>query len=383
MNVFLVKGSDPMLRDKVVEDLVRELLGDDDRSLALEDFTVPGRASASASPSGDDATAPGGGAGASGTSPTAGPSGSSGSSAGAEAREEVVAAVLNAAESPPFMTEKRVIVVRDVGALAAADVEPLVRFLANPLDSSALVFVQGGGTMPPALAKQLKASGAEERAPDSEKTQDVLAGAIRGANLKLRPDAAKVVATHLGEDAGRVAAFVDVLAAAYPEGATLSEDDVAPYLGDAGSIPTYQLTNAIEDGDSARALEVLHRLLTVSSPQQPKPMHPLQIMGTLTNYYRRILRLDDPDIRSADDAVAALGGRISTFPARKAMEQARALGTEGIRHAFDHLYQADLDIKGARGIPPDAVMDVLVVRLARLAASSNRGRRPTRTGARR
>ena len=65
------------------------------------------------------------------------------------------------------------------------------------------------------------------------------------------------------------------------------------------------------------------------------------------------------------------------------MEQARALGTEGIRQAFDHLYQADLDIKGARGIPPDAVMDVLVVRLARLAASSNRGRRPARTGARR
>ena len=87
-----------------------------------------------------------------------------------------------------------------------------------------------------------------------------------------------------------------MLAAAYPDGRQLSEDDVAPYLGDAGAIPSYQLTNAIEEGDSARALEVLHRLLTVSSPQQPKPMHPLQIMGTLNSYYRRILRLDDPAI---------------------------------------------------------------------------------------
>ena len=103
-------------------------------------------------------------------------------------------------------------------------------------------------------------------------------------------------------------------------------------------------------------------------------MHPLQIMGTLNNYYRRILRCDDPAIATVDDAIAALGGRISTFPARKLMEQARALGIDGIREAFDHLYQADLDLKGARGIPEDAVMDVLVVRLARLAARSGAAR---------
>ena len=104
-------------------------------------------------------------------------------------------------------------------------------------------------------------------------------------------------------------------------------------------------------------------------------MHPLQVMGTLTNSYRRILRCDDPAIRTADDAIAALGGRISAFPARKAMEQARALGTDGIRQAFDHLYQADLDLKGARGIPEQAVMEVLVVRLARLSARTGGRRR--------
>jgi DNA polymerase III subunit delta len=355
VTVYLVKGSDPLLRGRVVDDLVRELLDGEDRTLAVEEFTVPGRAAG-----GEEAPAPG----------------------GAEAREEVVAGVLNAASSPPFMTAKRVIVVHEAGALTAADAEPIVRFLADPLETSVLVFVAGGGTLPPGLTKQLKASKVQERAPDSEKTQDVLADAVRAANLRLRPDAAKLVASHLGQDAGRVAAFVEVLAAAYPEGAQLSEDDVAPYLGDAGAVPSYQLTNAIEEGDGARALQVLHRLLTVSSAQQPKPMHPLQIMGTLNNYYRRILRCDDPAITTTDDAIAALGGRISSFPARKLMDQAGALGMDGIRQAFDYLYQADLDLKGARGIPEDAVMDVLVVRLARLAARSGGGR-SARSGPRR
>jgi DNA polymerase III subunit delta len=345
---YLVKGSDPSLRDRVVGDLVTELLGADDPTMALEEITIPGRAGA-----GDDSDAP----------------------AGADGRDAAVAAVLNAAGSPPFMTEHRVVVVRDAGALTAGDIDGIVRYLDDPLDTTILVFVAGGGTMPPALTKKLKEVKAQERAPESEKTDKVLISSAHEAGVLLTTDAARLVAEHLGEDAGRVAALVDVLAAAGDEGQTLGVDDVRPYLGEAGTVPSYQLTNAIEAGDPATALEVLHRLLTVSSAQQPKPMHPLQVMGMLNGYYRRILRLDDPSLRSPADAVVALGGKIKEFPARKALNQARALGSGGIRQAFDALFQADLDLKGARGIPEQAVMEVLVVRLARLSARTGGRRR--------
>src|SRR3954451_4242777 len=345
---YVVKGSDPSLRDRVVDDLVAQLLGDDDRSLALEEIVIPGRAGA-----GDDPDAP----------------------SGADGRDAAVAALLNGAGSPPFMTAHRVVVARDVGALTAGDVDGIVRYLDDPLDTTILVFVAGGGTMPPALSKKLKEIKAEERAPESEKTDKVLITAAHDAGVLLSPDAAKLIASHLGEDAGRVAALVDVLAAASPPDARLGVDDVTPYLGEAGSVPSYLLTNAIEAGDLAAALETLHRLLTVSSAQQPKPMHALQVIGLLTGYYRRILRLDDPSVRSAADAVAALGGRVKEYPARKALVQARSLGTGGIRQAFDALFQADLDLKGARGIPEQAVMEVLLVRLTRLAARSGGRRR--------
>jgi DNA polymerase-3 subunit delta len=345
---FLVKGSEPSLRDRVVDDLVAELLGADDPTLALEEITIPGRAGAGA---GDDSEAP----------------------AGADGRDAAVAAILNAAGSPPFMTEHRIVVVRETGALTAGDVDGIVRYLDDPLDSTILVFVAGGGTMPPALTKKLKEIKAEERAPESEKTDKVLISAAHEAGVLLTTDAARLIAEHLGDDAGRVAALVDVLAAASTPGVNLGVDDVRPYLGEAGAVPSYQLTNAIEAGDSATALELLHRLLTVSTAQQPKPMHPLQIMGMLNGYYRRILRLDDPSLRSPADAIAALGGKIKEYPARKALGQARALGSGGIRQAFDALFQADLDLKGARGIPEQAVMEVLVVRLARLSARTGGG----------
>jgi len=341
-STYVVKGNDPVLRGRVVDELVRELLGDDDRTLALEEFVLPvGR-------DGDDDT-----------------------------RAELIAGAVNAATSPPFMTSRRVVVVHNAGALKADTAAPLVQYFDAPLETSAVVLVAGGDKMPASLSKKLQEIGAVDRAPASEKTEKVLEHELRDAGITLRDDAQEAITSHLGEDAGRVTALLDVLAAAYGEdGAPLSAADVEPYLGGVGAVPSYGLTNAVEVGDAAAALEVLHRLFNAPTTRDPTGMHPLQVLGVLTSYYRRLLRLDDPEVRSTEDAIAALGGRVSQYPARKALASARALGTDGIRQAFDLLHQADLDVKGARGIPPEVVMEVLVVRLARLTRSS------TRSGAR-
>ena len=136
-------------------------------------------------------------------------------------------------------------------------------------------------------------------------------------------------------------------------------------------MPSYQLTNAIESGNPAGALEILHRLLTVTSPATAEADAPAAGGGDAAPATTGACSASTtPPIRSAADAIAALGGKVKEFPARKALDQARALGTDGIRQAFDALYQADLDLKGARGIPETAVMEVLVVRLARLAGRS-------------
>jgi DNA polymerase-3 subunit delta len=282
----------------------------------------------------------------------------------------VVAAAVNAAQSPPFMTARRVVVVRDVGNLLAGEVGPLVVCVADLLDTTDLVFVAGGGKPADALAKAWKDVGAVEHGVSRTKAEDVLTVACDDAGITLRPDAVRAVVDRVGGEVGRIPAIVEVLAAAHGSGAALGADDVAPYLGDAGGVAPYLLTNAIEEGDVAGALEVLRRVLTASGPQQPKPMHPLQVLAMLHNHIKRIARVDSPAVRTVDDAIDALGGRVKQFPARKAMEQARRLGPDGIREAYAVVAQADLDLKGARAIPEDAVLEVLVARLAALSARS-------------
>jgi DNA polymerase-3 subunit delta len=352
----VVKASDPLLRLDALDALVTELLDGDDRSFALEEFAVASRRAGSD----DDGTA----------------------ESGAFDRDDggLIAAILNCAQSPPFMTARRVVVVRDYEQIPAGEIAPLADYLADPLGTTALVLVAGGGRVPKALADALKRAGAETVGPDSEKTVDVLARAAGSAGLKLSSEAISLVAAHLGDDAGRVGGLVELLAGTYGPGVTLGADEVEAYLGEVGSVPVWQLTNRIEEGDVSAALATLHRMLTATSARDPKPMHPLQVMGLLHSRYKKLLRLDDPAVATIDQAHAALGGKGSTFPAKKALEATRALGTEGLRRAIDLLYQADLDLKGASGLPPETVIEVLVARLTGLAGRSRRGaasRRPT------
>lgn len=341
MSLYAVKGADPVLRSRALQELLDELLGADDRSLAVEDLTVPGR--------GDDG-------------------------GGSEGREAVVAAAIGAAQSPPFMTARRIVLLRDYEHLTTDEVAPILAYLADPLDTTDLVLVAGGGGR---VVKGLTDAIKHGRTvgPESEKTLDVLQAATDAAGIRLDGRAAAMVTEHLGEDAGRVGALVEVLASTFGEGARLGVEEVEPYLGEAGSVPAYTLTNAIEQGDTAGALAILERLLTVTSPRQPKPMHPLQVLGLLTARYRRLLRLDDPAITTEAQAHAALGGKGSTFPAKKALEAVRGLGSDGLRRAVDLLHRADLELKGASALDPQASIEVLVARLADLSARSRGGGR--------
>src|SRR5688572_31565744 len=82
MTVHLVKGNDPILRDEAVSTLVAELLGDDDRAFALEEFTIPADARSDAEDESEEE----------------------------ESWGTPFGAALNAASTAPMMTSKRVVV---------------------------------------------------------------------------------------------------------------------------------------------------------------------------------------------------------------------------------------------------------------------------------
>ena len=133
-------------------------------------------------------------------------------------------------------------------------------------------------------------------------------------------------------------------------------------MGEAGSVPPWELTDAIDRGDAATALDKLQRMLGAGG------RHPLQLMVTLHAHFERMLRLHGSDATNEAQAAAVLGLKGSTFPARKALTRVKALGPGRLSRALLLLADADLALRGQQGWPPEQVLEVLVARLARLAA---------------
>jgi DNA polymerase-3 subunit delta len=184
---------------------------------------------------------------------------------------------------------------------------------------------------------------------------------LHDAGLDVDGRARERIAALLGEDAGALVGIIERLKGAYPPGTRLGMDEVEPFLGQAGGVPPWELTDAIDQGDVPLSLERLHRMMEAGD------RHPLAIMATLQAHYTRMLRLDGAGVRGEKEAAQLLGMKGSTFPAKKALNQSKRLGGPGVRRAVQLLAGADVDLRGARAWPGELVMEVLVARLARLS----------------
>ncbi len=317
MATHLLSGNDESVLRSAVHELVDELVGDGDRAMMVDEFD------------GDDYE---------------------------------LRLVVDAAQTPSFLTDKRVVVARGVDRFTADDLVPLLGYLADPLDSSDLVIVINSGSVPKKLGDAVKAVGTvTNTSPPSrpKDRQEWVSEHIKEAGLRIRPDAAAQLAAWLGEDAGRLDGILATLTSTFGADDVLTFAEIEPFLGEAGGVPPWDFTDAIDAGDTTKALTLLGRMMHAGG------RHPLQIMAIMHSHYSNIAKLDGADARSEQDAMAATGIK-SPYPAKKALANYRRLGPSSTRRAVELLAQADLDLRGAKELEPELVMEVLVARLSKL-----------------
>ena len=317
MATHLLSGNDESILRSAVHELVDDLVGDGDRSMMVDEF---------------------------------------------DSDDYELRLVVDAAQTPSFLTDKRVVVARDVGRFATDELTPLLAYLANPLDSSDLVLVVSGGSVPKKLGDAVKAIGTVTNTSPPSRPKDRqgwIADHIAAAGLRIKPDAAAQLGQWLGEDAGRLDGILATLTSTYGADHVLTFADVEPFLGEAGGVPPWDFTDAIDAGDTTKALTLLGRMMHAGG------RHPLQIMAIVHNHYSNLAKLDGAGARSEADAMAATGIK-SAFPAKKAMQTYNRLGSASTKRAIELLAQADLDLRGAKDLEPELVMEVLVARLSKL-----------------
>ncbi len=289
-----------------------------------------------------------------------------------------VDAVTGACVTPPFLVDRRVVVLRDAGKFSTEQLAPLLGYLDDPMATTALVVAAGGGRLSQKLVAAIKKVGHVISTGAGRDTRSWVENQLRQAPLRVEPAARAAMAEHLGQDLGRLPTLIDTLVAVHGEGASIGLDDVTPYLGEAGSVQPWDLTDAIDRGEAEAALTALHRLLEAGD------RHPLVVLSILHRHVAPVVALDGSGATSEGQAAMVMGieaGR-STFPAKKALATLRRWGSDGAARAIQLIADADLDLRGESTWPPEAVLEVLVGRLCRIAPRSASGRPTTGAGRR-
>ena len=134
----------------------------------------------------------------------------------------------------------------------------------------------------------------------------------------------------VGEEIARVPAILATLESVFGSDSDLQSSDIEPYIGQAGNVVPWELTNEITSGNTASALEILTRM------QGNGAQHQMQILGFLSNHYFRILQLSGRNGMSADEAANLLGDK-SSFRAKKTLSEANRLGPKSLNELFNYL----------------------------------------------
>ena len=331
-----VVGTDATMVYDALHNVIAAALGDVDPSFALQDFTAK------------DVTSAG--------------------------SESIAPQIIEALNTPPFLVDRRVVVVRDAQLLLADEVGQLLEWLKQPSPNITLLLAVVG-----AKSNKLAKAAAELIETNvGTRPQDKIAFAQEKMDeyrISIERSVLQQVTDLVGDDLARLDQIARTLQSIYGS-APLKFEHVAPYLGEAGDVPPWDLTDAIDKGDASKAIIVARRML------DSKNRAGLQVLNILQRHFVQMMKLEGSGVTNQDEAAALLGIN-SPFSAGKALQSAKVLGTDRISTAVHWITEADLALKGGvsyggKDLNTDmdvtelTVIEILVARLAKMSQGARR-----------
>jgi DNA polymerase III subunit delta len=260
-----------------------------------------------------------------------------------------LAEVLDSLRTAPFLSPRRVVVVKEADPFISQYRQELEKYLESPSGTGVLILMAESFPSNTRLAKRTAAIGeivACEPLRAGELVKFLMDYAVRQHGLSLKPEAANLLIVLGGDEAGQLVSEVDKLAAylATPgEGRkAITVEDVAGVVGNNRHYSVFNVIDAMTAGNTARALTRLDQMLAQDRDAQ------YTAVGAFAWHFRRLhqARLMASE-RVADQAIIKQLRIWSQ--AEQFMRQVKRLSLESIEGALRGLLQVDLVSKRGTG----------------------------------
>ncbi len=279
--------------------------------------------------------------------------------------ETNTARIVQAANTLPFMSDKRLVIVKDVDKLSAEDISQLTKYLENPSPSTCLVLVASSVNKASRLYKAAEKSGeiAEYTLKTFNKTPNAWIKEQFGERGKLVSDAvARYLLHEVGVDLQRLSVEIEKISLYHESDRIVDPEDIEPVVCRSYEASIFDLADSIGERNIHKAIENLHHLL-----QQKES--PLGILNLVARHFRLLLRTkvwveaghDNKYVM--EHLTGEEGKKLPYFVISKYREQSYNFPTGELKSAFKYLLAADISLKSSPQ-PPEAILEDLVVKLA-------------------
>lgn len=268
------------------------------------------------------------------------------------------AEIVTLAQTLPFLSERRLVIAKEVDALKSADLDELVAYLRDPAPTTCLVLIANQAKYDKkAVVSAVESHGAVTRFFPLFDRDMVpwIEERARLMGLTIHRDAAQYVWQTLGNDLQAISNELQK-AAVYGGGRkTITYDDVRTVVGDFREFTSFDLADAVGRKDSERAFLILGRLLQEGE-------QPVGLLGALAWNFRRLLRARSMEAAGAGYDEIKQKLRVIFHQSAAFQAQMRTYSLVELGQAFGSLVRADRALKSGT-LNGRLVLERLILRL--------------------
>ena len=260
-----------------------------------------------------------------------------------------------ALESLPVMAERRLVVLREPegrgGKLDGAWTQAIEAWLkrADASASSTLVVVVGKVDRRNKWVKAFKDPSASIDCDAPKGARELASFMKREAGrqgVEMDAEAAGLLGERVGPQLLLIRQEIEKASLLAGPGARIERKHVEMSVAAVAEEPIWDLTDAIGQGKTADALDLLARMLNHGAA-------PPAILGALASHFRKLVRVGHGE---------RVGG--PPFVVRKLEQQARRYSAQRLTNGLRAIHRADVELKGASAMRPERALEQLVLMLA-------------------
>ncbi|MVN22681.1 DNA polymerase III subunit delta [Mucilaginibacter arboris] len=258
--------------------------------------------------------------------------------------------VLNAAKRYPMMADYQIVLVKEAQDMKWGSddenkkhINPFLAYLENPLKSTVLVFCYKYGKFDKRKKtyKAIEKNGLvfESSPLYDNKIPGFVEQFVGAKNYKIQPQAAALLSEYLGNDLSKIANELEKLMLNVAAGQEITTQHIQDNIGISKEYNVFELQTALSRRDVVKANRIINYF-----EANPKSNPFVVILGTLNNYFTKVLRYQYIADKSPQNLAKELG--VSPFFVKDFEQAGRTFNFNKTMQIISYLREYDLKSKG-------------------------------------